>query len=254
MADILAQLKEINDGLDEMDSTIHKGAIKTPAEVSGVEAPEPTEDLDLGSPPEAAPDIETPPETPGEATEIPSTEGQDPADVGVESQETLETEPSDTDLGLAGSGDIASAPEQPKERVWEPIPPPDRDMKSITFRSNKEGIFLDMKRLDGIPNLWLARLYQGEKLIDHGQVVIPKDIKDPITYIQELANAMLDNKSMRYEQEWQQWYAAQRAKKEGTPLPVSETPTPEQELPESSENLLTADIERPSRITIEAIL
>jgi hypothetical protein len=247
--DILAQLKEINDGLDETDSIIHKGDIKTPAEVTGVE---PTaDDLDLGPPPEAAPNTEMPPETPGEATEIPPE--TNPAEIGVESQEQLEepdADVSDEELGLAGVGDIASAPEQPKERSWEPVPPPDRDMKSITFRSNKEGIFLDMKRLDGIPNLWLARLYQGDKLIDHGQILIPKDIKDPITYIQELANAMLDNKSMRYEQEWQQYYAAQRAKKEGVAPPA----TPE-ELPKP-ENLLSGEVPTEDTVkpTIEVIL
>lgn len=174
--------------------------IKSPEEVS----PEEGEDVDLSDenltmgpkdiPEEPPPAFEEPTEPPEDVADIPETPEEPKDDVG----------------------DIASDEEKPKKRVWEPITPPDNDMKSLSFRSDKEGIFLDMKRMDIVSGLWIARLYKDGKILDYGQIIIPKDIRDPITYIMELGNAMLDNRSMRYEQEWRAFYDSKRREKEGS--------------------------------------
>lgn len=72
-----------------------------------------------------------------------------------------------------------------------------------------------MKRMDIVSGLWIARLYKDGKILDYGQIIIPKDIRDPITYIMELGNAMLDNRSMRYEQEWRAFYDSKQFRQIG---------------------------------------
>jgi len=203
--------------------------IKSPEEVS----PEDEEEVDLsGENLTMGPkDI---PEEPPPAFEEPIEPTEDVADIPEAPEE-----PKDD------VGDMASDEEKPKKRVWEPITPPDNDMKSLSFRSDKEGIFLDMKRMDIVSGLWIARLYKDGKILDYGQIIIPKDIRDPITYIMELGNAMLDNRSMRYEQEWRAFYDSKRREKEGsqkakiTPeadeLKAGEPSKKEPEVPETPE-------------------
>jgi hypothetical protein len=117
-------------------------------------------------------------------------------------------------------------PEYPKERDWQPITPLDGDMKSLEFMSGmsgEEGFYLRMKKLD-VAGLWLATLYkkvndEETKVIDYGQVSLPKDVEDPITYIKELANTVLDHGSMRYQQQLLKYNAA----KEQEPSGLGET-------------------------------
>jgi len=52
----------------------------------------------------------------------------------------------------------------------------------------------------------VARLQKDGKLLDWGTVLIPRNIEDPVKYIQTIADTMLDAKSMRYETEWQKRY------------------------------------------------
>lgn len=202
--DIIDRLNKLKGSLNNIQGSLSSDKeMKTPSEIGlEEEIPEVEEDIfaGLNETPEA------PAEVPPEDLEVSNIEGTD-EDIPDEAEEEEEIED-------VVDATIADAPEQPKERIWEPITPPDGDMKGISFKSNKENINLDMKRIDMIDRLWIARLYQGEKLLEYGQIIVPKNIDDPITYVQDLANAMLDNKSMRYEQEWQEYYATKREKKE----------------------------------------
>lgn len=213
MADLLSRLDGLNTGLDSTRKSIK--SMKSPQEIPGAENPEdPFADLDMNLGGEDTPEM--PSLGNGEAGEEEPIQEEPPPESDADPELDNVAEPAlDTpsDISTSDTG-LADAPKPPKKRKWDPVTPLDNDMKSISFKSDKEGILLDIKRLDAIPNMWIARLYKGDNLLDYGQVIIPKRIKDPITYIIELANAMLDNKSMRYEQEWQQYYAAQREAKE----------------------------------------
>ncbi len=178
-----------------------------PSEPPSEGTPSP-EDINLGDEGLAVTDDDIPKiEEPAEAPvpEVPE-EPQEGIPEPPEGSDVADIPPDPTEI----EGGTPEEEEKPRERNWEPITPPDNDMKSLSFKSDKEGIFLDMKRLDVAHGLWIARLYKDGKILDFGQVVIPKNINDPITYILELANAMLDSRSMRYEQEWRAFYDNKR--------------------------------------------
>ena len=137
---------------------------------------------------------------------------------GGEDEEEDEEEAEETPP-LAPETEEEEEPEYPKERDWKPITPLDGDMKSLEFASEDEGFHLRMKKLDIVPNLWVATLYKKisddeAKVIDYGQVFLPDDVEDPITYIKELANTVLDHNSMRYHQQLLKYNAAKKEKEE----------------------------------------
>lgn len=233
--DIIDRLNKLKGSLDNIHGSLSSDKeMKTPSEIGIEDNVVPEEENDI-----FANAFDETPEVPPEDLEVSNIEGTD-EEIPEEAEEEKEIED-------VVDSTIADAPEQPKERIWEPVTPSDGDMKGISFKSNKEGVSLDMKRIDMIDKLWIARLYQGEKLLEYGQIIIPKNIDDPITYIQDLANAMLDNKSMRYEQEWQEYYATKREKEEEAEEEVKDIGT-ETEANEGEEDIfagLLGDEEKP---------
>lgn len=172
------------------------------------------------------------PELPPEAPPLETAE--EPPENTLEEPEIEEEAPEGPEDTFGTEDEVTGAPEdeeKPQKREWEPIVPPDNDMKSLCFKSDKEKIFLDMKRTDINDRLWLARLYKDDKILEYGQVIVPeKATKDPITYILGLADGMLDRRTLRYEGEWQAYYDA---KKKAAEAPEEEVaaPTPEEEAP-----------------------
>jgi hypothetical protein len=239
--DILARLKRLKTSLNDINSNLQSNmSIKSPGEINPEDElgsePEETdeitpedipltgeEDLTLGAGTPALPP-ETPPikmfeEPPEDTTETPETQ-EEPTE-GPEDTFGTENE-------VTGAPEDEDDEDKPQKREWEPIVPPDNDMKSLSFKSDKEKIFLDMKRTDLNDRLWLARLYKDGKILEHGQVIIPeKCAKDPITYILGLADGMLDRRTLRYEGEWQAYYDAKKKAAEEPeiePTEVSEAP------------------------------
>jgi hypothetical protein len=230
--DILARLKRLHTSLSDMTSDFRSSQnIKSPeelmpdeeeTEVGGVPPTPPAEgdvppeeelgaqertepeDINLGDEDLTIGDDDIPKIETTEETPVPDIPDEPPAEEEAPEVADIPEDPTETEE------DPTEEEEKPKERNWEPITPPDNDMKSLSFKSDKEKIFLDMKRLDIAEGLWIARLYKDGKILDFGQILIPKNIKDPITYIMGLSNAMLDSRSMRYEQEWRAFYDEKR--------------------------------------------
>jgi len=244
--DIVDRVRRMRNSLGEVLTNLKTSmSIKSPSEINRSD--------DLGAEPEPDPeDIlsglgseeqlgETPaPETPEGEPDV-DVDSLLAADTPPSAEEPKEDEEKPQEDTLGAEPEVAEV-EKPKERVWEPVESPDG--KGLRFKSDKEGVQLDMKMMNIDPFVWLARLQRDNKLLDWGTVLIPKDTDDPVQYIKFIANAMLDTKSLRYEQEWQMKFAEARKKEEekeeAPPEPENilgelggapEAPAPEEAIP-----------------------
>ena len=116
----------------------------------------------------------------------------------------LSSEPSDLDqkskLGLPDElpdglpkEDLSPKPTGP---IWDPMELPNK--QDLGFRRN-DGFMLRARRLESVPNKWIAQLWIKDKVLDNGSLFIPKE-EDPALYLQEMTNYMLDTGSFRYQQ------------------------------------------------------
>lgn len=89
--------------------------------------------------------------------------------------------------------------EEEKDEIpyWEPVSVPNK--KDICFKRS-DGFYLRARRLESVPNKWIAQLWSGDKILDKGSIFIGNDL-DPGEYLQRVADYMLDNTSRRYTQE-----------------------------------------------------
>lgn len=88
---------------------------------------------------------------------------------------------------------IAPPPPSPTTPTWKLFPLPNK--KDVGLRRS-DGFILRMRKLGSIPNKWLAQVFSGNKVLDKGQVIVPQDV-DPIAYIRDMADHMLDKLSER---------------------------------------------------------
>jgi hypothetical protein len=239
--DILTRLKRLKTSLNDINANLQSSmSIKSPGEIDPEDelGMEPEEEIESG---EVAPDdiplgdeelslgIGTPETPPVEMAEEPPQDTPEESEIEEEAPEGPE-DTFGTDDEVTGAPEDQEDEDKPQKREWEPIVPPDNDMKSLSFKSNKEKIFLDMKRTDINDRLWLARLYKDDKILEYGQVIVPeKAAKDPITYILGLADGMLDRRTLRYEGEWQAYYDAKKKATEEPP-PEEIAPAPAEEV------------------------
>ena len=234
--DIVDRVRRMRKSLGEVLTNLKSSmSIKSPGEINpnddlGVEPEPDPEDIFAGisgeeelsdTPEEAGADIDALLGEPPEATD--TTIPDDIDDISDDEDEQKEEPKEDKEDILGEKPDVAEV-DKPKERIWDPIDSPDG--KSLRFKSDKEGVTLDMKMLNTNPFMWLARIQRDDKILDWGTVLIPKDIDDPVAYIKYISNAMLDMKSMRYEQEWQKKFVEAKKKeeeaKEPEPAPTIE--------------------------------
>ena len=223
-SDVFTRLHDVQSNLKDTISSLHSRT-KTPDEIPELQK-EP-EDISTGltdAEELTAPGAEEPiaePIVPEEAPEAPEEVPEAEEDTTEASEDTIEK---------VAEPEV----EAPEKRIWKPIDSPNG--KYLRFQSDKEGVVLDIRMLSVDPRVWLARLQRGGKLLDWGTILIPKDIRDPMAYIKAISDAMLDVKSMRYEQEWQKKYAeAQGIDLTPTPPPTPEEAPPEEEAPEGEE-------------------
>lgn len=88
---------------------------------------------------------------------------------------------------------VAPPPAMPTVPSWTSFPLPNK--KDIGLRRS-DGFILRMRKLESLSNKWLAQVFIGDKVLDKGQVIVPQDV-DPITYIRDMADYMLDALSER---------------------------------------------------------
>ena len=215
--DIVDRVRRMRKSLGEVLTNLKSSmSIKSPGEINPND--------DLGVEPEPDPeDIFAGISGEEELSDTPEEAGADIDDISDDEDEQKEEPKEDKEDILGEKPDVAEV-DKPKERIWDPIDSPDG--KSLRFKSDKEGVTLDMKMLNTNPFIWLARIQKDDKILDWGTVLIPKDIDDPVAYIKYISNAMLDMKSMRYEQEWQKKFVEAKKKeeeaKEPEPAPTIE--------------------------------
>lgn len=115
-------------------------------------------------------------------------------------EEPEEQSGQEPDLGDDEIDDILEEPGgMPEMPTWEPFEVPNK--KDMAFRRD-DGFLLRARRLESIPNKWVAQLWkqgaEGE-ILDKGTIFIPDDM-DPGEYLQKVSDYMLDGKSRRYTQ------------------------------------------------------
>jgi hypothetical protein len=102
----------------------------------------------------------------------------------------------DDELGI-GEEDTEEDYGKDKTPYWEPIELPNK--KDIGFKRS-DGFYLRARRLESVPNKWIAQIWAKDKILDKGSIFIEDDL-DPGEYLQKVSDYMLDHNSRRYTQQ-----------------------------------------------------
>jgi len=109
----------------------------------------------------------------------------------------LDQEPGQEEPGQGEAGEIAGEEPTEEKPTWQSVSIPNK--KDRAYRRS-DGFMLRMRPVESVPGKWIAQVWNDDKVLDKGQLMIPKDV-DPDEYVQKMADYMLDGRSNRYEQQ-----------------------------------------------------
>lgn len=118
----------------------------------------------------------------------------------VEKDDPNEVDQQDINQKMAEpeKGEQIEPPLLPVASAWKPFPLPNK--KDIGLRRS-DGFILRMRKLESVPNKWLAQVFVGDKVLEKGQVIVPPGIDDAVSYIKDMTDYILDGLSERDVQE-----------------------------------------------------